>query len=1173
MKPGDERREGARIDERILRTLAGRIAHGDAVDWDVAATDNPQLRGVIEQLRRLQALGGACRRSDAEPAAERAAEAAKETAAGEAAESATETALGGATDRDDAATAAWGPLRIIERIGAGSFGEVFRAFDPVLQREVALKLANAGKDAGAGAFHSYLEEARRLASVRHPNVVAVYGVETHEGRPGVWTEFVRGEALERLLERDGPFPEERIVAVALDLVRALAAVHAAGLVHGDVKTQNTVREPDGRTVLLDFGSGSRRGGARRAFSGTPLAMAPELLRGGPPSPATDLYALGALLHRIATGRYPIEARTRRELLSGHRRGRRIPLAEARPDLPERLTAAIERLLAGDPRARPDGAAAFEAEVLAAAGGSGEAVAAGEATGTSGPARARIPGLPDPGTRFIGRRRELAAIRRALIDARLVTLAGIGGAGKTRLAARAAAELAAAYPEGAVWVSLVALRHPWQVEREIARALGLDEKIALTEGIGARPLLMVLDNCEHLRAACAELCAALLGSCPRLRILATSRRSLGVAGEQVVRIPPLELPASDEAGLAVTEAEAVRLFLDRAGRGLPAFRLDAGSAPSVARLCRRLGGIPLALELAAARVRTLGLAPVAARLEEDPGMLADREGRQAAHQRTLDGTIAWSTALLTEAEAALWRRLAIFRGGWTLEAAEAVCGGGLEDAGAADGSGGADGPEAGAVVHSEAGAPGLASIAGAGPGLLLGSVAAPEPGVPPASVADLLSVLVDSSLVQLETRPDGSIRYAMLEVVRTSARSRLVAAGEEPGLRVRHLSHFAAFAAEENRKLIGVDDEDSLRRLEADHENLRSALDWALRPRGRGAEANVARELASAFVLANALRRFWAVRGHAQEGLDRYQVLLNWPGAREDQRARTQVAAASLAWRLGDLARAEDFAQEAVRTRRDGPEEPLAGALMSLGAIATSRGDHARAQVCLEEAAVIVRRTGNRSALLTICINLGAALARSGALVSARERYEEALALAREIGDRASEGVVLANLGSTAADLGDIALGRELGEEGIAILRGLTNRAYLLAGLSTRTEIAQRAGDAVEIRTYALEALHVASELGDISVAALHLYTLLRLDLAQGRPERSARLFGAVEAICRARRVSFPPLGQERAEAVREGLEEALGSERLAVELAVGRGLSQEQAVAVAGDADIRQSGR
>src|SRR5579884_1061615 len=435
-------------------------------------------------------------------------------------------------------------------------------------------------------------------------------------------------------------------------------------------------------------------------------------------------------------------------------------------------------------------------------------------------------LPVQLTSFIGREKEMEEIKRLLSRTRLLTLTGSGGCGKTRLAAQVGADLLADFADGVWLVELAAIADPALVPQTVASTLGIREEPGqrlletLQQHLKPKSLLLLLDNCEHLSAACAQLAETLLQACPNLRILASSREALGIAGELAYRVPSLSLPElprlpSAEAALvpALARCEATRLFVERAALSYPGFALTEQNAPAVAQVCVRLDGIPLAIELAAARIKVLSADQIAARLDDRFRLLTGGSRTALPRQQTLRALIDWSYDLLSEAERTLLRRLSVFAGGWTLEAAEAVC--------SAD------------ALH-------------------------------------LLTSLVDKSLAVYEEQA-GEARYRLLETVREYARDRLLESGEMEEVRERHFAFFLRMAEEIEPKLTGLEQAAWLDRLEGEYDNLRAASGWALSA-AEGAQAGLR--------LAGALWRFWEIRGHIDEGRGRLKNALDRPDARE-----------------------------------------------------------------------------------------------------------------------------------------------------------------------------------------------------------------------------------------------------------------------------------------------------
>ncbi len=624
-------------------------------------------------------------------------------------------------------------------------------------------------------------------------------------------------------------------------------------------------------------------------------------------------------------------------------------------------------------------------------------------------------LPEALTSFIGRESELAEIKRLLPGKRLLTLVGAGGIGKTRLALQFAAEVVDAYRDGVWLVELAPVADPTLVPQMVATVLGLKEHPGesltqtLTEHLASKHILLLVDNAEHLLAACALLADAVLRQCPHMALLATSREGLGIAGEVTYRVPSLSMPDPKQHTTPeqLLHYESVRLFVERAQLHLPQFAVTHQNALALASICYRLDGIPLALELAAARVRSMSVEEVNRGLDHRFRLLTSRSRTVVHRHQTLRSLIDWSYDLLHEAEKALLCRLSVFAGGWTLEAAEAICAG---------------------------------------------------DGVDEEDVLDILTSLVDKSLVGTEER-NGATRYRLPETVRQYARDLLREGGDEAQWQRRHLAHFVAVTEEAEPKLTGADQQTWLDRLETEHDNLRLALTWSSTACG---------DAAGGLRLAGALWRFWWVRGYLREGRGWLSVLLaTAPGSHAAaSRAKALNGAGVLAWQQGDNAAARTLHEESLAIQRElNDPRGIAYSLNNLGTVATSQGDHEAAQALCEESLAIIRGLGNRWHIAGSLINLGSIDYLQGKLASARQRYEESLAIYRELGDRWGIAAALINLGSAANDQCDyraasamykesLAIHAELGDRwGIAeSLQGLAYVAFALVGPSRAARI-------------------------------------------------------------------------------------------------------------------------
>lgn len=587
------------------------------------------------------------------------------------------------------------------------------------------------------------------------------------------------------------------------------------------------------------------------------------------------------------------------------------------------------------------------------------------------------GLPNALTSFVGREREVEEVGRLLSEYRLVTLSGSGGSGKTRLALHAAMELCGEFEDAAWWVALAPLSDPELVGRTVASTLdvhgapGRSLVETLAEHLEAKEMLLVLDNCEHLIAGCAALVEALLCACPGLRVLATSREPLGVAGEASWPVPPLSLPdPGNRLAEEISRCGSVRLFVARAGAVARDFSLTEENAPEVARLCERLDGMPLAIELAASRIKALSPRQILARLDDRFKLVAEGPRTAPPRHRTLRATMDWSHDLLEHSEKVLFRRLSVFSGGWTLEAAEAVCAG---------------------------------------------------EGIETDDVLDVLALLVDKSLV-VASESDGEARYRMLETVRQYGREKLEASGEEPEIRRRHADFLLALVEEAEPGMVGTEQIAWVERLEIEHDDIRAALGWL---RGEG-------EAERGLRLASGLLRFWWFQGHLAEGRAQLEGTLDLCSAapvRDEVRAGALNALGVLIHRhadyaAGDLDVARSRLEESLAIyRRLGDEERTAAVLQNLGRVGVALSEWTAARSSLDESLTIARRLGNEAAVALSLFYSGMAHLLGRDLSPARSRIEEALGIFRRLDDKFWINASLVHLGYVDCEEGERAAAR------------------------------------------------------------------------------------------------------------------------------------------------------
>jgi predicted ATPase len=667
-------------------------------------------------------------------------------------------------------------------------------------------------------------------------------------------------------------------------------------------------------------------------------------------------------------------------------------------------------------------------------------------------------LPAQARLLVGREREIAEVRQLLDTTRLLTLTGTGGIGKTRLAIAVAHEVAAAFPDGVAYVSLASLRSPTLVASALAQALELQEQGGTSPRemvrmhLCDRRLLLVIDNFEHLVEAAPEL-ADLIESCSRIRMIVTSRTRLRLFGEQEYPVPPLLYPgAATEASPAVLpDFPATALFLRRAREVEPSFEATAGSAPVIAEICRRLHGLPLAIELAAARIKVLPPDALLARLDQPLAILTGGPRNAPERQQTMRDTVRWSYELLDAAERRLFQRLSVFAGGWTLEAAQAV-------------------------------------------------VREPD-DAPEYAVLDGLTSLVDKSLVFQSGQVSGDARFDMLEPVREFGLEQLNASRDASDTHASHARYFASLAEPTADLLEGDQPGAWLDRLELEHDNFRAALLWS-----------AATELG--ICLAGSLWEFWGARGHLTEGRQWLQLVSgSVAGLESAARAEVLRGAGELARRQGDFeeaARLLDESHGLCRQLEDTRGVVLA--LNSLGILDVIRGDAGRARLNFERALSVSEHLGEERCVARSILNLGSTLCQQGEFVQGRKLLEEAVAIHRRTGNRQGMALALANLSIRAYDDGDYEHARAWTEESLEHFRSLGDRQRVAHLYSNLGEWALIEGDFVRAGQRFAESLRLARELGEKPQIAGRIRLLGQVALARSEADRAARLFGAAEVM-------------------------------------------------------------
>ncbi len=673
-------------------------------------------------------------------------------------------------------------------------------------------------------------------------------------------------------------------------------------------------------------------------------------------------------------------------------------------------------------------------------------------------------LPQQITSLIGREKEVEQVKKLVVANHLVTLTGSGGCGKTRLSVQVAADMLDSEGDGVWLVELASLTDPALVVQAAANVLGVKEEPGkainqtLLEWLKRKRLLIVLDNCEHLLEECAKLADAIIRSCPDVRILASSREALGISGEQSYRVPSLETPHPKQTYTIerLSQYASAQLFLDRARMARPDFEITNANAPALVSLCHHLDGIPLAIELAAARVRALSVEEINDRLHDRFRFLTGGSRTALPRQQTLRALIDWSYDLLSDKEKILLRRLSVFSGGWTLEAAEAVC----SDP---------DGHD-----HVEV-----------------------------FDVLDMLGSLVDKNLVVTEVE-NGRTRYRLLETVRQYARDRLSESGESAVCRNRHLSHFVGMAEEAQPHLRSVEPE-WIGRLEIEHDNLRTALDRSL-------ERDDANE---GLRLAVAIWRFWWARGHFLEGHRWMSGLLAAKPSNPPSKIRAKAlgVAGYLARQRGDYPAARLLIEESLAAMRElGDQSDLTFSLQALATTAHEQGDFDSARVAIEESLAIERQLGNQRGIAHSLMLLGVVFQGQSEYLASKAAYEESLAIHKKLGNQWLLASLLTNFGQLSWLQGDYASAQAQQAESLAIFKELGLRRGMAAAMCGLGLAVHSQGDSGSARELVKESLAIFHELADGWGIAMSLEVVASLAASVEGSEFAARVWGAAERL-------------------------------------------------------------
>ena len=959
----------------------------------------------------------------------------------------------------------------LRQIGEGGMGEVYLAKDTRLNRKVALKILPARLTADNSRLWRFKQEAQAASALNHPNIITIYEIREYNETHLIATEFVEGETIRQKMSGVNLKTSE-ILDIIVQVTSALSVAHHAGVIHRDIKPENIMIRPDGIVKLLDFGLAklAETSAAKSPdistkqltnpgmVMGTVNYMSPEQAQGKPVDRRTDLWSLGVCLYEMLAGKTPFTGKTINHTLVAIMENQPPPLARIVKSVPAELGRITAKLLEKKPENRYLTAndLLFDLrrlqKLLESESNRSESHHFTTAKTEQFPENTFVwesaSGAPTPNNLsvqllpLVGREKEIAEITNLLKrdSIRLLTLTGIGGTGKTRLAFEIAAESLAEFADGVFFIPLAAVRNSEFVASEIAQPLGVKDAggksllETLKDFLREKQILLVVDNFEQVLSA-APVLSELLAAAPRLKILVTSRALLHLRVEREFVVPPLDVP-SDINQLSTDDLlqyESVRLFTERAQAVKSNLAVTKENLQIFAEVCARLDGLPLAIELAAARVKILSPPAILSRLESSLNLLTGGSQDLPAHQQTMRGAIEWSFDLLEEGEKILFRRLAVFAGGFTIEAAEAVC---------------------------------------ADYELRIKNYESSEDRRPKTedriNVLELIASLVDKSLLVQKEQADGESRFRLLEVVREYASEILQASGESEMIRKNHAAFFLGLAQQVEPELFGEQSGKWLDRLDEEHDNLRAAISWS-----------AASDAETMTHLAGALRNFWILRNYLPEGRKWLETAL------EKSSDASLSARFKLLNGLGHTAGYQGDLETAWKAHEKGLAEgkaandlrQIALSNRGLGFVAKWRNDITTARKFYEEGLANSRALEDKSGIAVSLTALGELARMENDFKAARPFYEKALEISRQTGNKQSIVSSLNNLGATAFGEGDYPAAHSYYAESIALVLQLGEKVSLSYALDGFAALAVKSGDAERAAQLAGAAIYLRESLG------------------------------------------------------------------------------------------------
>jgi non-specific serine/threonine protein kinase len=997
-------------------------------------------------------------------------------------------------------------------LGRGGMGSVYRATDTLTGETVAVKALDpgvVGRDPEL--LERFTREGQALHQLNHPNIVRMIAAVEDGGRHYLVVEYVAGGSLYDLIQARGPLPVDRAVQIALDLADALTRAHRLGILHRDLKPENVLLAGDGTPRLADFGLAHLPASARLTHSGMLMGtidyVSPEACRGEPPDERSDIWSFGVLLFEMLTGHVPFGGDTLMARLNAILTQPLPDPTRLAPHLSEALVDLLVRMLEKDRSQRIPSVRQVGLELEAIQKGRPVALPGGAGT-AEGRFAAPMPSpsqpkhnLPMQMTPFLGREAELVEARRLLEDpsVRLVTVVGLGGMGKTRLALEAAAAQVDHFGEGVWFVPLAPVQAAAGVVPAVAQALslalrdGTDPLDQLLDHVRDKQMLLLLDNFEHLLAGPeagggggVRLVTAILETAPKVKILTTSRMRLSVPGEQLFHLAGMHLPDGEMSAEAL-QSSVVKLFIQSARRVRPGFELTASDVRHVAAICRRVGGMPLGVLLAAAWVEMLSPAEIAAEMQHSPDLLG-----LAGQQGSIRAVFDYSWGQLTPAEREVFARLSVFRGGFTREAARAVTGTGLHE----------------------------------------------------------LLALVNKSLLSRAV----TSRFEQHELLRQLAAEKLLRSGRAEDANRQHLEYFVSLAEQFEREQSGPGQGGWMQRMGSEIENVRTALAWSMVAGCPEAGLHLAETLFWFW-------RSSGYHREGRDWLER--LLAEAPQPSPDRVAALGSLAAFADDAGDDALELALLEQLLAAAEASGDPDAIAAAANRLAAQHYGKGDTVRAQQLVERSLALSEDRSEMRRRAAYAILLMGELAYSaGDPAGGQELHERALAVFGDGSPPEAAAWALLVLGDQSVAKGEMVRARALHEESLAMWRCLGDRSVLGVELSNLASVLIPLGELERSRTLLIESLSILLELKS-GVVDLPLGNLGILACAQAQPVRAVRLLGAADALRRPTGRGISACERREYERAVASLHAQLGEMAFAAAWREGQALSLDQAVVLA----------